>query len=720
MVAYDPMLNGGELVAYGASENGWAPYNLTWVHDASGWHDVTYNLSVSPPWIIGQEMDYDPVWGGVILAGATWSDCAPCGGSQTWLFNASGWHNLTALTIPLHGAPPVMFGGNMAWDGAIQRMVYVNGCVDDDCGNGELSQTWELGRVWSSLGNNSGPGQSTSLLLQGSAMAYDPTIGDLVLFGGYNRTVVNYPYPVTDVTYLFNGTAWVNDTSSLQVCEPTCAYPGARFDAAMSWDGQLGRIILVGGAGTTEDSYLADTSEFNGTGWARLAATTHCSDSEEALLLNATAVAPYLLGRAGCPDQVLEIPPVVASASVAPSPIDVGVPVQVGFVGQNDSGSGPLLEYSITTGSGAQVNGTVAEGAYPSPWAVRALLTYPVLGYYKVKVSVTDWYGLVANGSIGLRVEPSPAASFSVAPNVTELGVPVLVTAQAEFGTAPYAFAWSFGDGSTGTGATTAHIYLTAGLYSIQLETTDQGGGSARSTATVWIHPALALQILASSLVGEEGVPIHFTAFPSGGTGAYSAVSWSFGDGSSSAGMTVAHGFSSYGDFEVSATLTDSLGFATTANLTVAINVSVAVISAYVQSARPVAGEPVQFYLASGGGVGPIATSWVFGDGSIGSGPTPSHIYLAAGNYSVTVWANDTLGGSSKFAFPVQVSAKPTGRSPPSVGPPPGARTSVPVWEFAVVGALDAVVLAGVALYLQRRRRGGQTASPHTVPRSLR
>src|SRR3989441_888453 len=48
-------------------------------------------------------------------------------------------------------------------------------------------------------------------------------------------------------------------------------------------------------------------------------------------------------------------------------------------------------------------------------------------------------------------------------------------------------YAWGFGDGTTGSGATPAHVYATAGNYTAALSVTDNGGATASATANVSI-----------------------------------------------------------------------------------------------------------------------------------------------------------------------------------------------------------------------------------------
>src|SRR5437879_12907427 len=58
------------------------------------------------------------------------------------------------------------------------------------------------------------------------------------------------------------------------------------------------------------------------------------------------------------------------------------------------------------------------------------------------------------------------ATSFTVSAN-SVVNLPVTFSSTATGGTGPYTVSWSFGDGSTGSGATVAHSYSTAQTYTV-------------------------------------------------------------------------------------------------------------------------------------------------------------------------------------------------------------------------------------------------------------
>jgi PKD repeat protein len=98
-----------------------------------------------------------------------------------------------------------------------------------------------------------------------------------------------------------------------------------------------------------------------------------------------------------------------------------------------------------------------------------------------------------------------PTASFTYSPTTPLPIFPVTFTASATSGTQPYAFTWDFGDGSTGTGASTSHSYLLMRTYVVTLTVTDSTGQTARVSQTVTV-----------SILGLNAFPLKVGSYQAG------------------------------------------------------------------------------------------------------------------------------------------------------------------------------------------------------------
>jgi len=69
-------------------------------------------------------------------------------------------------------------------------------------------------------------------------------------------------------------------------------------------------------------------------------------------------------------------------------------------------------------------------------------------------------------------------------------------------------YEWDFGDETTGTGATTTHIYTRPGIYASKLAVTDAAGNTATHSITITVLPpeAFPLWILGAAAVATIGI----------------------------------------------------------------------------------------------------------------------------------------------------------------------------------------------------------------------
>ena len=133
-------------------------------------------------------------------------------------------------------------------------------------------------------------------------------------------------------------------------------------------------------------------------------------------------------------------------------------------------------------------------------------------------------------------------------------------------------YTWSFGDSSTGTGATPSHAYASVGTYQVSLRVTDTLGGTnvASTTATV---AALPVANPGGPYRGTATQPVSFngtgSTAPAGQT--ITSYAWNFGDSSTGTGSTPTHTYASPGTFQISLTVTDTTGGRNSATTTATI-----------------------------------------------------------------------------------------------------------------------------------------------------
>jgi PKD repeat protein len=108
-------------------------------------------------------------------------------------------------------------------------------------------------------------------------------------------------------------------------------------------------------------------------------------------------------------------------------------------------------------------------------------------------------------------------------------------------------YAWTFGDGGTGSGPTLTHAYSAGGAYTVTLAVTDNGGATSTHTATVVVSPpTLHVGDLDGMSVSQKNTwtaSVTITAHDSShGVIANATVGGSWNDGSTSACTTSASG----------------------------------------------------------------------------------------------------------------------------------------------------------------------------------
>lgn len=204
-------------------------------------------------------------------------------------------------------------------------------------------------------------------------------------------------------------------------------------------------------------------------------------------------------------------------------------------------------------------------------------------------------YGTANSYNTELRLVPAgpvrpptstPVAQFTVSPTPVSTGAaatfdgtrscPTQAACSSTAGIV--SFAWNFGDGTTGSGPSTPHVFSAPGSYTVSLTVTNDGGLSHTTTQTVAVAASTAptASFFVTPTPPRVGQALIFNADQSKAATGRTIVqySWNFGDGTPgvTAGFLTQHTYTTAGTYTVILSIMDDVGqkASTTQTLTVA------------------------------------------------------------------------------------------------------------------------------------------------------
>lgn len=225
---------------------------------------------------------------------------------------------------------------------------------------------------------------------------------------------------------------------------------------------------------------------------------------------------------------------------------------------------------------------------------------------------------------------------------------------------------WDFGDGTTSPATNPAHIYTTAGEYTVTL--TVWAGTHTESLArpafiTAGNTPPV-VDFEASATTITERDEVTFYDLSTSSAAPIVERVWDFGDGHTSTEARPTVQYSTPGLYTISLTVTTSLGASDTETKTNYIIVQQAVApkaNFALSQVSPYVLVSVQFTDLSDPGTAPILNwVWEFGDEVISTEQNPSHIYKSVGDFEVKLTVITEHGYDSKTVSISVVDKPPT------------------------------------------------------------
>ncbi len=607
-----------------------------------------------------------------------------------------------------------------AYDPTLADIVVVDGCLYSTCG--DWSTDWmSLLTIdgWVNV-TPGGPNPGTwdqEQYMWGSSMAYDPVDNELVLFGGIsyaNNSTVNW-------TFVYSGSTWTNITATSPSCSLFlgCCYPTDRYGASMTWDGQIGDIVLTGGYSSFFGEYLNDTWYFIGGVWYDSLGFFGSIPGPQvawmaAMPTNSTDIAPlefggYWEGAVYNTSWILDIPPAPVITNLAPNPADVGAVVNFTAAHTVGAGSGPYLTAYGGVGLNLLFAATENDMNFSTRYAFGFNTTLGTTGLNEFWAEEVDFFLVDSISYLNDTVNANVTAAPYATPNPTEVGTSTTFTSAVSLGTPAYGYLWNFGDGSPASHAIgPTHTYAAPGDLTAWLNVTDTGGGWTNQSFAVTVYGKLAATAAPNVTATDVEFPVQFAATPAGGAPGADAYAWQFGDSTTGTGKTADHAYSHPGTFDVNVTVTDSLGFTTIAHTTVTVYPALALSAIDASSTSPTTTTSVTFSVTATGGTPTLVYAWTINGAASGSTAMLTQTFSSAGTYTIKVVVTDAVGASMSKTTTANVTAAPSS----------GILNALTTGDgpYYIIGLVAVVVAIVAALALMRRKKKGGFAAPPPPP----
>ncbi len=371
-------------------------------------------------------------------------------------------------------------------------------------------------------------------------------------------------------------------------------------------------------------------------------------------------------------------------------PLAANVPPTAAFTATSTG-----MSVALDATASSDTDGTIASYAWdfgdgstqvPSASAT-ASHTYATPGTYTVTLTVVDndgGTGTTTHIATPVHVNVPPTAIFTSSSNNLVASFDASGSSDSDGTIAGYA--WDFGDGTTGTGATPSHTYASGNTYTVTLTVTDDSGATTVISHPITVQAANQLptaSISTTNTAGSLTVGVDASASndPDGTIVSYDV---DYGD-STTHGTTATstHTYAAAGTYTIGLVVTDNRGgTATTTKQITVTKTNLPPVASFTTSVSNLA-----LSVNASGSSDPDGTitsyAWDFGDTATATGSTASHTYAAAGTYTVTLTVTDNQSTSTTTTQSVTVSAAPVNTT---IAEDHFDRTAVSSWGSAPTG----------------------------------
>src|SRR5256712_606578 len=290
-----------------------------------------------------------------------------------------------------------------------------------------------------------------------------------------------------------------------------------------------------------------------------------------------------------------------------------------------------------------------------------------------VHITIVDRVASTLTGSAALTGNQAPTAAFMITPNAADpRQIAVNGGASSDPDGDPLTYAWTFGDGGTGSGVTTAHTYANTfeQTYPVRLTVTDPHGAanSAAQKHVALVPPTADYSVKQMNSSGSQ-IYVRVNAGGSASNnagGVLVSYDWSWGDGStSSVAVNVTYHIyaSSYNNVQVALGLTVHDNYSLSGAVSRNVLVTTSAVPPVAVFTRTIDNNTRTVSVDGSGSHSPIgrtivACNWTWGDGTPSRThgvPTASHNYAVSGADLITLTVTDSTNLVNSTAHYVSV-----------------------------------------------------------------
>ena len=585
VLVYDPALPG--VLLFGGTNysysGGW--FDDTWIYRAGVWNEFPTNASATPHPMAGAAATYDPTTRSVILFGGEYALGASISYfNTTWSFSARGWNRTAVSGSP---APPGGYDAAATFDPSSGNVVLFGGYRTNRPAGEWSNETWGFdGSRWQNLTNASAPAPP---LLASAAFENVPSAQELVLWGGSSPSNL---VPGYNATWAYRPTGWVNITGQLLRAPP----PGLG-------QGHFAYDPLGGFAG-------------------------------------------LFLGRG---DNWIFGPPIGLEPDVAPQPVDVNQSFNITVTALSDSTNLSFSYSGLPPGClSANTSRLGCRSASPGNFTIGIVASTPA--------------GDSSGASITVNVSEAPSIfAVTATPNPLTLGNTTVIVVNHSGGSPP--FVVSFGELPPGCASASTFdldcVPTLYGSYSVKVEVTDAAGLNATRSVELVVNPRPTAHplLIAPSLI-DLGSTVVVGTNVSGGTAPFSFVYSGLPPGCASVSTSnLSCVPAAAGTFSVTATVTDAFGWSDSSAATLTVLPAVSLSAFTIGPSPSEVGVATALHATVTGGFAPYSAllAGFPGPCQAAGSLSPTCYPSRAGNFTVTLTVTDTLGISVNVSVPLSV-----------------------------------------------------------------